>query len=155
MYLQCEQNKTQSTCGENRIMFSPCTCSVSRICIVCPKYTGAESTLKFQISSVVFVLLFPDSHKPLYSCSHSHKPLYSCSQTLIEDCWSHEPLYRPDFPELSKELHKNVSCRHPSTHTHTHTHTHTPLVPWIHAADTASQNCYLFHSGRGQRLSHW
>ncbi|KAK7459713.1 hypothetical protein BaRGS_00038949, partial [Batillaria attramentaria] len=28
-------------------------------------------------------------------------------KTLIEDCWSHEPLYRPDFPELSKELHKN------------------------------------------------
>ncbi|XP_070173695.1 uncharacterized protein [Littorina saxatilis] len=28
-------------------------------------------------------------------------------KTLIEDCWSHEPLYRPDFAELSKELHKN------------------------------------------------
>ncbi|XP_025078176.1 kinase suppressor of Ras 2-like isoform X2 [Pomacea canaliculata] len=28
-------------------------------------------------------------------------------KTLIEECWSQEPLYRPDFPELSKELHKN------------------------------------------------
>ncbi|KAL8606451.1 hypothetical protein ACOMHN_015540 [Nucella lapillus] len=28
-------------------------------------------------------------------------------KTLIEDCWSQDPLYRPDFPELSKELHRN------------------------------------------------
>ncbi|XP_076443991.1 uncharacterized protein LOC143282277 [Babylonia areolata] len=28
-------------------------------------------------------------------------------KSLIEDCWSHEPLYRPDFPEISKELHRN------------------------------------------------
>ncbi|XP_046358859.1 serine/threonine-protein kinase B-raf-like [Haliotis rufescens] len=31
----------------------------------------------------------------------------SALKDLIEDCWAHEPCYRPDFPELSKELLKN------------------------------------------------
>ena len=30
-------------------------------------------------------------------------------QTLIEDCWAHEPLYRPEFRELCKDLQRHVS----------------------------------------------
>ncbi|CAL1527706.1 unnamed protein product [Lymnaea stagnalis] len=55
-------------------------------------------------------------------CAGHRQILYSlkCSaaiKTLIEDCWAHEPLYRPEFRELCKDLqrHSPLHKKHSSS----------------------------------------
>ncbi|RUS72134.1 hypothetical protein EGW08_020107 [Elysia chlorotica] len=83
----------------------------------------AFGTIMFEVLSGQFPFHGMSPEKIIWQvCANQRHALFTfkCSlaiKTLIEDCWAHEPLYRPEFRELFKDLqrHSPLHKKHSSS----------------------------------------